>query len=39
MTDRAHGIMFHHFYNADKHIQAQGELNEDDFINPFNYYL
>jgi len=31
MTDKAHGIMFHHFYDADKHIQAQGALNEDDF--------
>tara|TARA_X000000368_G_scaffold60566_1_gene42696 strand:+ start:6289 stop:7221 length:933 start_codon:yes stop_codon:yes gene_type:complete len=38
MINKAHGIMFHHFYDADKHIQAQGAINTNDF-RKILYYL
>jgi len=38
MINKAHGIMFHHFYDADKHIQAQGAINTHDF-RKILYYL
>ena len=38
MINKAHGIMFHHFYDADKHIQVQGAINANDF-RKILYYL
>lgn len=31
MIDKAHGIMFHHFYNEDEHIKVQGAINSEEF--------
>ena len=38
MINKAHGIMFHHFYDADKHIRTQGAINSNDF-RKILYYL
>lgn len=38
MINKAHGIMFHHFYDNDKHIKVQGAINSEDF-RKIIYYL
>lgn len=36
-TDRAHGIMYHHFYD-EKHIKGQGAISADEFAATIEYY-
>ncbi|WP_016754110.1 polysaccharide deacetylase family protein [Leptospira santarosai] len=33
MNDVAHGIMFHHFHDEDKHIKSQGSISGEEFRN------
>ena len=38
MINLGHAIMFHHFYDNDKHIYQQGAINKNDLLNILDYY-
>ena len=38
MNDTAHGIMFHHFHDHNKHIVGQGSISSEDFENILDFY-
>ena len=38
MDKRAHGIMFHHFHDEEKHIVGQGSISADRLYNMLNFY-
>lgn len=38
MSDRAHGIMFHHFHDNQKHILGQGSISSELFSDMLDYY-
>lgn len=38
MLNKGHGIMFHHFYDDKEHINQQGAINKNDFLNILDYY-
>jgi len=31
MTEKAHGIMFHHFHDDENHIKGQGSIDKHQF--------